>query len=232
MNEKQFKVKYGKDFDENIKNISKIEPDIINDIRSVIIGFYKPMFKITEQSIQHIANKYNCFKTVDTVFWRDFDVHIGYFVQNSIIHMPYKFPNLEHEVAHFIEMNDLTRLLKDDFGFNTFEYDHDKKSDINYRKIIATTIRETRVRAIQQIIQNGFIKNKDNFIKKFIYLYDNSFIVTTRQNININFGRFKSNKEFIEYLLHTVEKTFDIYNKEKILFEFENRIKYVLENSK
>ena len=235
MNENELEVKYGKDFFKNIKNVSKCEPDVIKDIRSTIIDHYKPIFKIQEEGIQNIVNKYKCFKTIKTSITYNKDVHIGYFVQDGIIHMPWFMPFLEHEVAHFVEMNDLTRLLKDDFGFDTMfyhYYNHKIIGSINYKRVISSSIRETRVRAIHYIIKCSFTKDKDNFIKKFKYNYSAGLTLFSGNNLNINFGRFKSNKEFEEYLLHTAERTFDIYNKEKILFEFDNRIKYVLENSK
>ena len=236
MNKKEFEIKYGKYFIKNVKNISECETNFINDIRDVVINFYESIFKIEEQSIQNILDKYNCFKISREPIFMLNDLHIGYFVKNGYIHMPNLLPTFYHEMAHFVEMNDLSRLLKDDFGFDTTDYNYYNSytltGSVNYRRVISCSIRETRVRAIENIIYLGFIKDKDKFIEKFISKYENKYILNIKKDTNINFGRFKSNKEFEEYLLHTAEKTFDIYNKEKILFEFDNRIKYVLENSK
>ena len=212
----------------DVVNISKEPQETIKYIRDGIKPYYNSSFVTGIKEIDDIANKYNCFKITKECIIMRYDLHIGYFVEDGFIYIPDDMPGINHEVSHFIEMNDLTRLLKDDFGFhNIFN-----SKNITQKKAVSASIRETRVRAIENIIRSNFNNDKDFFIKKTKELPKWRAIVYDHYISEINFGRFKSKSEFIEYLIHTAERTFDIYNKEKILFEFENRIKYILENSK
>ena len=117
-------IKENKEFEDycvkisnDVVNISKEPQETIKYIRDGIKPYYNSSFVTGIKEIDDIANKYNCFKITNEYIVACYYLHVGYFVEDGYIYMPNSLPILHHEVAHFIEMNDLTRLLKDDFGF-------------------------------------------------------------------------------------------------------------------
>lgn len=138
-----------------------------------------------------------------------------------------RIPPIEHEIAHIVEMNDISRLLQIDFGMPFIG----PKADLFYNKksaYIAGCARETRVRAIQSIIENK--DDYDSFMEQplnnVMYnladrFFDNTYDLETR---------FKNTEEFIDWLRTIRIKTMNDWNKDRVVESWNIRMDYLKSN--
>lgn len=135
-----------------------------------------------------------------------------------------RIPPIEHEIAHIVEMNDLSRLLKVDFDMPFIG----PKADLFYMKksaYIAGCARETRVRAIQSIIEDN--DDYDSFMEQplnnVMYNLANRFF---DQSYDFE-TRFKDTDEFIDWLRNIRIKTMNDWNKDRVVESWNIRMEYL-----
>lgn len=138
-----------------------------------------------------------------------------YFPRKDKIFFPIKFPIEAHEIAHMIEMPSLNRLLVKDWGLT-----YDAFSLLN-KKFLVAFIRETRVRAIQTVIDDGS-SNCD--ILKNIEWRDE---IKYRLDLNPSLGKFTSFDQVKQWADSLKDKTIAHWNKDRIEFEWTKRVEFI-----
>jgi len=128
-------------------------------------------------------------------FIGDIEDNKGYFISNRFIYMNYSLPNIEHEIAHMVEMSNLSRITKDDWGM-PLNTDDDKTVSM------AAIVRELRVRIIQHIITETYKP-----IRKISDAWNrNSFWSEYFLN-KVPFGRFHSKEIAEQWVIDMAQKT-------------------------
>ena len=139
---------------------------------------------------------------------------VYYDVQKSGITFTTKYPRLNHEIAHFVEMNDYDRLIKNDFGFSN------NIPSVSPSAFFASLAREIRVMAIQSILSDDC--NKYNNFRPLINdKWDNQSIK------HLPFGRFGNDNQVKEWQRDIFIKTYCSWSKDKIYEEFKARSEFV-----
>lgn len=89
----------------------------------------------------------------------------AYVVTKDRIAIPgFSIPEFEHEIAHFVEMNNFQRLLLPDFGMESFVGNKEPRG----AKLFAAVSREIRVRTIAVIIKDRFSNPPYSFTESII----------------------------------------------------------------
>lgn len=114
----------------------------------------------------------------------------GYIPRKNEIFITGVFPTLSHEIAHIVEINDKNRLLKDDFGMSVLFAEKLFKSNAKYS--FAAFARETRVEAIQSVIDNS---EKNTFERLTSNPIWNGAVKS-----NVPFGKFNNFKQVEEWV--------------------------------
>lgn len=112
---------------------------------------------------------------------------VAYRPRKDTILIGCKLPPLAHEIAHMVEMNDFSRLLKDDWGFKNCI---DGGSPGSF---FAAFARETRVRAIQ-----SYMDGRPGFNNDYWF---------AQAHIRMPFGRFEHKKQVRDWVDGMFEKT-------------------------
>jgi hypothetical protein len=126
-------------------------------------------------------------------------------------------PSIDHEMAHFVEI-DKGRYLQDGFGLGIIK---EFTSSTSTRLMKAALEREERVTCIQNFI------NKDKLSYK--YKIQNDIWTNVIANVLVP-TEFKSKKELINYAKSYHDKYKKTLNEDYILSEFNRRIDDVLNN--
>ncbi len=111
----------------------------------------------------------------------------GYIPTKTGIYMPCALPSIEHEIAHFVEMEDKNRWTKTDWGLGVSP---NFPETATVPHLIVAAARETRVRAIQYQINNNYNP----------YLFNNSYWQDNMERRVVGTGRFKSPKDISNWL--------------------------------
>lgn len=149
------------------------------------------------------------------------------------------FPPIEHEVAHFLEMNNLERLTYCDMGMSTEyplraqtpyeisnKYIKDNVVNIIDKKMGAWWtgwMRELRTRQIQL-----------HLLDKPIVMAKTMDDVTDNHHLHFeryfkSFGRFQSTQEVTEYVIDQTNKIRLAWSRDRIVHEFDRRVNYLRE---
>lgn len=140
--------------------------------------------------------------------------HIFYLPTKKYIHWSIDLPAAHHEIAHFVELSNINRLLLPDFDFSL------GISSNNPKNAMAVYTRELRVRAIQRHMRVDYKEYKD------IQHIQNEFIFKEMKD-SLPFGRFKNEKELIDWSINLHDRTFNAWNKDRIEFEFNRRADFI-----
>lgn len=181
------------------------------------INYYKD-----NKFIYELLSKEPRIKLKDKLWNQDGSIN-AYVPSKDCIIIACKIPPIEHEIAHIVEMNDMSRLLKTDFDMPFVG----PKSDLFYNKksaYIAGCARETRVRAIQSIIEGK--ESYDNFIEQplnnIMWNLSDKFFPN-----NTLYTKFNNSSQFKDWLINLRIKTMNNWNKEKVVFQWNNRIEFI-----
>jgi hypothetical protein len=142
----------------------------------------------------------------------------GYIPTKNAIYIPYRFPLLNHELAHIIEMRDFVRLTKIDWGMRVFG--RIRRTDMLYRAsdkgFFAGMSREIRVKAIErrlsglgeptQILSDGWLYDADN---------------------RLPFGRFDTFVHLSDWMNNLYQKTFCAWSGERVVAEWTRRLDFL-----
>jgi hypothetical protein len=142
----------------------------------------------------------------------------GYIPTKSAIHIPCRFPRINHEIAHIVEVKDFTRLTKIDWGMRIFG--RARRTDPLYvasdNGFFAGMAREIRVKAIERRM------NDSDAYSAFLsagWLYD--------AERRLPFGKFDTFKDLSVWMMTLSERAFNDWNKDRIRFEWEKRLHYL-----
>lgn len=127
--------------------------------------------------------------------------------KNGII-MPTCMPTIDHEIAHIVEMNDITRIVKPDLGLNM-----GFKNSESHSEFFCVVAREAKVRAIQTSMGYKPIRIKDH----------GGFDVQA----HLPYGRFQSYKNFLEWEEHLHTSTVKAWGKDRVMSEWKTRLDYI-----
>jgi hypothetical protein len=134
----------------------------------------------------------------------------GYIPEKSQLFIAYQLPAIEHEIAHIVELNDINRLLKVDWGMESgFEF--------GAKQFFAAVTRETRVRAIQTYLFND---NKDRSV-----LSNPRWVESAKKYIP--FGRYKTYKDFVIWHDDLFLKTLVAWSFDRIMHEWKSRADFI-----
>lgn len=130
--------------------------------------------------------------------------NFGWMPSSQGIYFSITLPRIAHEIAHALEINDRRMLLKD-FGM---PFGKPRSG----REWFIAVAREARVRAIEQRINNQYdIWNPlDNQAWKEVLNY-------------LPFGRFRSDKDLVEWAHDMGKGTMSSWTRERIHFEFSRK---------
>jgi hypothetical protein len=139
--------------------------------------------------------------------------------KNVILISDEMIPKLSHQIAHMVEMNNFSRCVQHDWNFGTIDkMTSDKFSTKFY---VAAMLREIRVRAIDHHISDvPFIRGK-------FKLGGAAWRPTDIPIKSFPFGRFKDQKDFIEFCSALEERTYNAWSKEKVRVEWIKRLDYI-----
>lgn len=111
----------------------------------------------------------------------------AYILTKTQICLPYQLPTIQHEIAHFVEMEDKSRWTKTDWGLGVRPNFLDTTT---VPHLIAAAARESRVRAIQYKMN----------VESDPYLFANQFWQEAMERRAIGTGRFKSSKDITNWV--------------------------------
>lgn len=154
--------------------------------------------------------------------WNDDKTVNAYIPSKDNIIIAYKIPPIEHEIAHIVEMNDYNRLVITDFDMPF----RGPKASLFYNKksvYITSCARETRVRAIQSIIEGK--EDYDSFTAQPL---NNAMLkLTSKFFDNTDDTRFKSSADFVDWLQNIRMRTMNLWDKDRVVFEWNKRIEFI-----
>jgi hypothetical protein len=148
-------------------------------------------------------------------YGREANSNIVYYeVEKSQITFTTKYPRLNHEIAHFVEMNNLDRLIKNDFGFSN------NIPTVSPSAFFVSLAREVRAMAIQSILSDDC--NKYNNFRPLINdKWDN------QAKKHLPFGRFENENQVKEWQRDIFAKTYCRWSKDIIYEEFKIRSEFI-----
>lgn len=138
----------------------------------------------------------------------------AYIIRKNYIKITAIIPRIEHEISHFVEMNDYSRLLKDDFGFAKDDSGFSKL--MNKSSLFAAMVRETRVCAIQKHFMN--VPSKNFFINE--HWFESAYGY-------LPYGKFSNKKQIHEWIEHMFKTTYNAWSKDRIYTEWCKRVSYI-----
>lgn len=133
-----------------------------------------------------------------------------YYVDDKI-NLEIEASSIFHQLSHIVEMQDNSRLLKNNFGFNMFLFRPEKLSNNGILKAVA---REARVFGIQ---------------KHFIKLVNVNFSLGI-DDLRLPLGKFKSNKDLTDWARYIQDSTYNNYSQDRIIFELKEKLNYIQNN--
>lgn len=143
----------------------------------------------------------------------------GFIIRDQVIHFNHVLPSLSHEIGHMVEMRDLTRCVKDDWGMML-----PSKANKNPKSFLAAMSREIRVRAIElHILGKSSNHNTKNNI------LTNPFWDRTAQNFlkKNKLGKFNTYQELQDWVFYLRDKTYAAWSQDRIKHEWEVRFNYI-----
>lgn len=139
---------------------------------------------------------------------------IAYYPSKQFIYMAYDLPHLSHEVAHMVEMQDMNRILLPDWGMLAF----DDKGKISDKGFFAALARETRARAIGQVLEGKEFKHYDH-----PSWHNTNGLLKGR----LPFGRFKTRQDVLDWCEDMGRKTYNAWSLERIHHEWLKRAELI-----
>jgi hypothetical protein len=136
-----------------------------------------------------------------------------YIPRKDMILIPYDLPNLDHEVAHMVEMTNLDRCLLSDWGMKHNGSQFFK----NKAPFFAALAREARVAAIQRHMRPDL-----NTMRPLSNPYWMDEAVK-----NVPFGRFKSYEDVMYWVMDINYKTYAAWSLDRIRHEWQIRLNHI-----
>jgi hypothetical protein len=127
---------------------------------------------------------------------------------------------VEHQLAHIIEMNNLERIIQDDYGLDNFGSLKPRTLSARY----AALARELRVRAIEKIIKEDHEYSHERIIERLI---DNQSFSVNGWDNDLPFGKFKTKKDVEIWALDIFSKTISHWDRDKIQYEWIQKVNYI-----
>lgn len=181
------------------------------------IKMHSPEFQNLDPLVKHLCymepsiKLYNIFGSIEN--------NKGFFITKNNIFIPFNLPDIGHEIAHLIEMNNCKRWVMDDWGIKQFCMN----KTITAAAFFAALSRETRVRAIQMHMQPEFIGN--NTSARYNILA-NSYWENLAKSF-LPYGRFQSMQDVESWIMDLRERTYKKWCADRIISEFKIRLDYI-----
>lgn len=144
----------------------------------------------------------------------------GYLVRKDHVQFCTSIPTPYHEVAHMVEMQDFSRLVKDDWGITSGP--NIPVTANGYFKAVA---REARVRGIQWHLCN--LNNPTSWDGSPLGIKFNNDYWFAEGNKFLPFGRFKEAVEIRYWADNIVRSTAKAWSVERIVEEWKVRVAYI-----
>lgn len=141
------------------------------------------------------------------------DEIIAYYPAKQFIYMGHDLPHIGHEVAHMVEMNNLSRIFLPDWGMKAFNNEGKPSS----KELFAAMARETRVRAIVNVLEGKGFQPFNNHST-----WHNSLLKG-----HLPFGRFKDVKEVKQWCSDMGLSTYNAWSKERVHHEWMRRVELI-----
>lgn len=164
---------------------------------------------------------------------------VGYLPTKKMIFIANDLPKFRHEIAHMVEMKDVSRITKTDWGLPRYDL-----SKCSASKIVAAIARETRVIAIDGILRVDKALNtrdEDARLKGWgahailtspDYVYKLStnvrFIGALEEYNHLPYGRFWRTEDVVEWSDAIAERTVKAWSKDRIEAVWCERVEYIL----
>jgi hypothetical protein len=150
----------------------------------------------------------------------------AYTPTKECIYLTYDLPELTHEIAHMVEMNNFSRLTLVDWGFWLGR-------NKSIKSWFAAAAREARVRSIECKFYSGASKIKLSTIngetkwgEQKSSLLDNSLWAAYLRD-GLPFGRFKTFNDIDMWIKEIEEHTRKVWSLEKIRHEWKIRVEHI-----
>lgn len=142
----------------------------------------------------------------------------GYMPRKHQILMTYDLPRVSHEISHMVEMNDLNRLIIDDWGLYFKDELHGKSPFDNCKFAFRAAAREARVKGIENhICKSEYQGNRilaDTWYRHRLYPH-------------VGFGRFSSKEDIDDWLRSIFETTRKQWSLDRIQHEWKQRVEFI-----
>lgn len=141
----------------------------------------------------------------------------GYLPRKDSILFPIVLPHVNHEIAHMVEMNDLSRVLRPDWGLaSAANSEHWKNDTVSPPPFFAAAAREIRVRSIQEFLSTT--KSRE------LHCHPTwGYEIQKR----LPFGRFNSMKDFQNWERDLQARTIMAWSIDRIEYEWIRRLRHV-----
>lgn len=151
----------------------------------------------------------------------DRKVETAYYPTKTYLHTTWDLPSIEHEIAHMVEVSE-SRILIPDWGFRFYTdiYPANTKGKTTTAALVAAMSRETRVRAIQRLIDGGNAE-QSSLAQNFMWL--------DALQARLPFGRFKNRKDIIDWIEDMHLKTYVNWNIDRIEVEWNRKVDILLD---
>lgn len=196
--------------------MSKYVPTIKNPPLSSLIGTGK-YNKLTENLLSQLDSRF-VVNDPKYVLSREYNnVFAAYIPKKNVIYIPVDFPGLVHQIAHMVEIEDIKRCVMNDWGFG------EPKERFKYSNKMTLRIlsREIRVRAIQLYLMDSWSSNLESIVHQCEDLL--------KPKLVNGLGKFTSLDKLYQWEDHLRQTTYDVWNEERIITEWNNRISFIKE---
>ncbi len=184
--------------------------------------FFNNYFKYDNRNKSFCKEVFNLLKNYDVAFHKTNSFYFEpsskmynfvYYVDDKI-NLELEASLIFHQLSHIVEMQDNSRLLKNNFGFNMFFFRPERLSNNGILKAVA---REARVFGIQ---------------KHFEKLVNGNFSLGLSKLERLPIGKFKSNEDLVEWVKYIQDSTFKKYSQDRIISELKEKLNYIQNNLK
>lgn len=142
----------------------------------------------------------------------------GFFITKDCISVPYVLPKVEHDVAHVVELTNMSRLTIPDWGMPRFESDY-----IPPAAFFAALSREVRTRALQLHIQpECYGVETSTTWNQFANPYWKNMCEKL-----LPFGRFKTFQDVCTWMGDLRERTYRKWSADRIEHEWKVRLAHI-----
>ncbi len=149
----------------------------------------------------------------------DIDKNKYFFLTKQHIYIPFRFPTIEHEISHAVEMIDPKRWLLPDWGFANQPYISEK--GLTARLAFVAMAREIRVRAIRIHMQSEHLNKEGSSLYNIL---NNQLAWGEWARRFTPFGRFRNYNDVYAWANDLREKTYNAWSLDRITFEWSRRL--------